>query len=718
MSVMYGSVEKEGSNFELESIAPQRSSRRSGWLVAMAIGAFVVIAMIAGASMQTKPNMSITNTEESSMEDSLYGFGESDFPACSEDDLSLHAINEYGLFSAPYPFLQEGELLIEPYKNTSLELSGDLVESAEHQYRWKFDNHMKGIIHSGVTILLNRHDVGHDNVTVYVFSGKMEKSVCKLRKKVYYKYVKREIRDLTDDDRERFLDAMYQLWKYDTEEGKIVFGDKFVGMSTYVEEHSRASSDIMCDEFHDGTGFLTHHLALTNSFEQSIREVDSTVTVPYWDFSKDGEAIFSEGKDPSHLLEISDIFTEKWFGSVNENNQIADGRWAHIPMYKAKDTSDVTPNSYGYLRSYWNNNNADEVNRGLFNVCGLEAKTHPIPTCVSHYRLVNISTLADFLRLSPAEGHGPMHVHIGGVWGGCSEAYESFKAKWSDLLEANMTDDEISALGITPGEYTYVGNVATRKIAIEEQIISHHYHVYRGFWRSHICANDTAKALLVCPESCDEGTDLEDCSCQVDSLVSGDMDWTNLYPCVLSTADARAVFSKLVPDEMMEDLVYMLSTSGVVEGEMIESASPADPLFWVIHPVIEKLLQAKRLETDVKFGDLLIPHFDVPDGSEEEWYEWSMYNFEAGRIAWHPAEYNCTGHGKDDEVLPSALPLTSKLHNAADINNDGRITNWEFYLALNPNDPTLNDYVFDNFDWMHCVDDASSLVMKPDPVPF
>ena len=31
----------------------------------------------------------------------------------------------------------------------------------------------------------------------------------------------------------------------------------------------------MCDQFHDGTGFLTHHLALTNSFEVS-KIVNST----------------------------------------------------------------------------------------------------------------------------------------------------------------------------------------------------------------------------------------------------------------------------------------------------------------------------------------------------------------------------------------------------------------------------------------------------------
>ena len=35
----------------------------------------------------------------------------------------------------------------------------------------------------------------------------------------------------------------------------------------FVAVHSAASNDNMCDQFHEGTGFLTHHLALTNSFE-------------------------------------------------------------------------------------------------------------------------------------------------------------------------------------------------------------------------------------------------------------------------------------------------------------------------------------------------------------------------------------------------------------------------------------------------------------------
>ena len=34
---------------------------------------------------------------------------------------------------------------------------------------------------------------------------------------------------------------------------------------------------------------------------------------------------------------------------------------------------------------------------------------------------------------------------------------------------------------------------------------------------------------------------------------------------------------------MLKDLTYMLATSSIQEGEMIESASTADILFWLIH---------------------------------------------------------------------------------------------------------------------------------------
>lgn len=39
---------------------------------------------------------------------------------------------------------------------------------------------------------------------------------------------------------------------------------------------------------------------------------------------------------------------------------------------------------------------------------------------------------------------------------------------------------------------------------------------------------------------------------------------------------------------------------------------------------------------------------------------------------------------------------------AADTDGDGQVSNWEFYQALNPNTAEGNDYVFDNFNWLHC----------------
>ena len=51
-------------------------------------------------------------------------------------------------------------------------------------------------------------------------------------------------------------------------------------------------------------GFLTHHLALTNSFEASLRSVDPSVTLPYWDFTIEGQQILIEEQAPSYMLQV------------------------------------------------------------------------------------------------------------------------------------------------------------------------------------------------------------------------------------------------------------------------------------------------------------------------------------------------------------------------------------------------------------------------------
>jgi hypothetical protein len=348
-------------------------------------------------------------------------------------DFHIIASNEYGVFVGdPYPWMQdvEGTQLVEPYKTTSLTLDGTIIDKDSH-YVWniKLDSkvtkieNFRGTLANTANQTLVFQQVGIYTVTVVVFNKKGDQTYSYVSRLVC-KYVKREIRTLTLGDKERFLNAAMGMWDHNQKDGDIKYGDKFTSIETFVAVHSLASNDIMCDGFHEGTGFLTHHLALTNAFEASLRAIDPSVTLPYWDFTIEGEAIKEIGEVPSYMMKITPVFSDEWFGSVDPNtNRITNSRWKSAKMTRNKQSTRGVQNSYGYIRSYWNNNNDDVITRHLFDTCGLEPIHKLIPTCEMHYNVLNSPDLGAFLMSSPGEGHGPMHVQIGGVYGGCVEVY-------------------------------------------------------------------------------------------------------------------------------------------------------------------------------------------------------------------------------------------------------------------------------------------------------
>ena len=59
---------------------------------------------------------------------------------------------------------------------------------------------------------------------------------------------------------------------------------------------------------------------------------------------------------PSYMLQITPVFSDTWFGATDENHHISNSRWAHSLMPKQQDLINGVKNSYGYIRSYWNNN--------------------------------------------------------------------------------------------------------------------------------------------------------------------------------------------------------------------------------------------------------------------------------------------------------------------------------------------------------------------------
>lgn len=668
--------------FERKEFEEVRKEKR--WFHVLAVTCLIAFSVVAFSG-----NINISTFSSSSL------FRSSS--SCSS--ISLQASNEYGVFTAPYPYLENGELLIEPYKTTTVvaRIAGiDNLDTTGFILKWKIGSNE----YEGPTISVVLTTTGTFDVSIDVY----EKGayVCTYYSTAYVKYVKRELRSLTADDRNKVLDAAVQMWKYSDKEGQALYGSNFISMQTFVEEHALASNDIMCDEYHEGTGFVTHHLAAGIAFESSLRAIDPSVTTHYWDFTIEGEEILASGGKPSDSLSIVPFYSEDWFGSVDSDHHVADGRWAHTLMPVAPDSSS-THNSYGYIRSYWNNNPDPEISRALFSTCGVEPVHKAVPTCASHYDILNANDLATIQVLSPSDGHGPMHVQTGGVWGGCTEAYQTLITKWDEVLNTEVTDEEIVAGGYDTTKFRRKwGETGARKTMLDTAVMGEYFHIYRSLWRSHMCAADALPGYLECPDSCSADTPFEECSCSVPKLMDGTTTRDNLLSCVLNT-DNEAYFRAVFPDEFLTDLVLFTTQSSVLEGEMVESASTADPIFWFIHPVIERLLQAKRLPGVTDMGGFEFSKWDTVDGSDQEFYEYSYYSFEEGAMSWYNGSYTCPGHAANDRALPAALHLTDIFNtNNADADGDGIITNTEFYLALNPNDPSLNDYVFDNFKWDHC----------------
>jgi len=171
------------------------------------------------------------------------------------------------------------------------------------------------------------------------------------------RYVKREIRSLTISDREAVLDAMATLWKYSQGDGVNLFGPKYSSIDTLATAYSYFTSDVVCDSY-QGPGFLSHYLALGVSFEAAIRAVDPSVTLPYWDYTIEGELMRRNNIPSFSFNNVSNILTSTWFGSSDENNHIMDGRWAHTNITKLSDDR--------YARSYWNNNPDPEITALIF----------------------------------------------------------------------------------------------------------------------------------------------------------------------------------------------------------------------------------------------------------------------------------------------------------------------------------------------------------------
>ncbi len=628
-------------------------------------------------------------------------------------NMKISVTNEYGEYKGAYSWLAPNlrNLLIEPYKEATFRLNKPSSMANLGFYTTWESSRSEGEVYKANEFKMTVEDTEPFTLTAKWYDDWDNEVLDEVTYTVYPKYVKRELRSLNAMDKEKFLNAMNTVYR--TSRDNTTYGDSFICNDVLVEQHALASNDIMCDTMHDGSGFYPHHIALTMSFENSLRAVDPSVTLHYWDFTQEGQAIYDNNEDATYMMDVSPILTDEWFGETDmTTHQIRNSKFAHLAAPTTTASSAVTPNSFGYTRSYWNNNPDSEVSRAPFSFAGQGVITNKVmPTCSDHYSLLTQETLGGFQVNSPSTGHGPVHVFVGGVYGPIEKGMNKFLKVWDEKFLSAKLSPEAYAYFEEVYKNTYGSKKGALKAHFNDVILGEYFHFYRMLYRSHTCSS--IFQMLQCDEDCEPENERE-CTCSLKGMSQGLYTYEDVLPCIISdTNKAYYVFTELWPKQMQKDFIHMVSEYPIREGDMLESASPADPLFWVIHPTIERVLQLKTQDysdapPDFTRGSLGNTQFSTWDRTKEgvwEWLEYSTYTFGKGdNLAFPAGSFTCSGHGADDEAMPGGGPgdYLPGFKVYADANKDGKVSNMEFMNAINPNDPKSLDYVYDTLEWSHC----------------
>lgn len=220
-----------------------------------------------------------------------------------EDSYSRQGYPQIGLAYLSYA---DVDAIVEPFRATTLSLStlsdcsaGSLLFEAESSRIFETDDACRA------------HNVSFESLggpfTLRVLDRTSTEIWSGL---ILVKRARREIRSLSSDDRERFLDAAQAVYFTPTASGIRVYGDKFIGHDNLTAIHANQAAGLYCDGLHDGTGFLLQHAAFSLVFERSIQSVDPLVSLPYWDYTI--EASLLESDSSLSFADVSPMFTDDW----------------------------------------------------------------------------------------------------------------------------------------------------------------------------------------------------------------------------------------------------------------------------------------------------------------------------------------------------------------------------------------------------------------------
>ena len=239
-----------------------RHGKSNKYLKLIAFVSFILLVTLIIILNKKKDNLNLNNFLRYKSLESLSS--EEIFSIFGGGNLDVTGIS-LAVSSPGYPPLKSldhlpWDLLAEPYKSqiidlSSLRINGKSVDlSSEYiSIKWLIDYKT----YSGNSISFQVDKVGKLKCSV-TFSFSDSSSITSNVPSSYsvthefhlmVKYVRREIRTLTEDDRIKFFDALYLMYTEEETSGREKYGDKFRTAEYYLFKHLNGAGTSDCDHW-------------------------------------------------------------------------------------------------------------------------------------------------------------------------------------------------------------------------------------------------------------------------------------------------------------------------------------------------------------------------------------------------------------------------------------------------------------------------------------
>lgn len=204
--------------------------------------------------------------------------------------LRLRVTNEYGAWGGAdfYPW----KFIVEPHRTSVMTIANP---RDEFEYAWSLE-HKEGT-GVGVEAAISNQTTSVDGTqlsAVFTRAGATYSIVLSERARassetsrsltehVKCKYVRRELRRLTESDLEEYLKATAAVHRLSLAEGQRLYGSKFKNYEYFTAKHLDRRSLLECTPYHKGDVFLTAHAAFNLEFEQALQSINPLLSSPYW----------------------------------------------------------------------------------------------------------------------------------------------------------------------------------------------------------------------------------------------------------------------------------------------------------------------------------------------------------------------------------------------------------------------------------------------------